>query len=187
MIDIAERIIVVQRLVRADFRRRGWTVCFVIGYIGVAMVATAFFAVKWGHMLPAVSVPLADLRIPVIKVPWPVAIWSLIGSFASMIHRFNKRPIYDFGDAVKWLLTRPVQGLVLGSAFYLVLTSGLLLLTGSKTNATGEVADEVVLVLAFLVGFSDRFADKVFSKLVRRYSEDGAEEELGPNQAGDKA
>jgi hypothetical protein len=100
-----------------------------------------------------------------------------------MIHRFNRRPIYDFGDAVKWLLTRPVQGLVLGAAFYLVVSSGLLLITGTIVEGQGastRIADEVLLVLAFLVGFSDRFGDRVFNTLVRRYSQD----EEGTSPAG---
>lgn len=99
-------------------------------------------------------------------------IWSLIGSFAAMIHRFNRHPIYDFDDAVKWMLTRPVQGVVLGSAFYLVLVSGLFLLISDDTSTTtsSPVKDEVILVLSFLIGFSDRFVDSVFNALVDRYS-----------------
>ena len=66
---------------------------------------------------------------------------------------------------------RPVQGVVLGSAFYLVLISGLFLLTGGTTSTNaGSVTDEVVLVLSFLVGFSYRFADGVFTALVSRYA-----------------
>jgi hypothetical protein len=168
MTDIAERLIVVQRLVHQDRRRRMLTVSVVIGYIGLAMLATGAFAIIWGGRLPAVVTPLADQRLPLVKVPWPVLIWSLIGSFASMIHQFNQKPIADFGDAIKWLLTRPVQGMVLGAAFYLVVTSGLLLLTGTAAGKAGVmVADDVILALAFLVGFSDRFADRVFSAVAR--------------------
>lgn len=180
MIDIAKRIRVVQALVRADYRRRHLTVFFVIVYIGMAMAATAALAVlgrSWLHQ----DGTLEDQLLPVLRVPWPVVLWSLIGSFASMIHRFNRRPIYDFGDAVKWLLTRPVQGLVLGAAFYLVVSSGLLLITGTIVEGQGSstrIADEVLLVLAFLVGFSDRFGDRVFNTLVRRYSQE--EEAAGP-------
>ncbi|MBP0020097.1 MAG: hypothetical protein J7647_21400 [Cyanobacteria bacterium SBLK] len=89
-----------------------------------------------------------------------------------MIYRFNRRPIHDFGDAVKWMLTRPVQGVVLGSTFYLVLVSGLFLLTGGNTTDSSGIikVDEVILVLSFLVGFSDRFADTVFNTLVDKYA-----------------
>ncbi|HVR98483.1 MAG TPA: hypothetical protein VMW27_17850 [Thermoanaerobaculia bacterium] len=174
MIDIAKRIRVVQALVRADHRRRQLTIFFVIVYIGLAMAATAGLAV-FGPAWLRHEGTLEDQLMPVLRVPWPVVLWSLIGSFASMIHRFNRRPISDFGDAVKWLLTRPVQGLVLGAAFYLVVTSGLLLITGTVADGPGtpaRIADEVLLVLAFLVGFSDRFGDRVFNTLVRRYAQD---------------
>ena len=173
MIDIAKRIRVVQRLVFLDYRRRRLTIFFVIGYIGVAIAVTAALTLSWADQIPAVDKPLSELRLPLIGIPWPVILWSLIGSFASMIHRFNRHPISDFGDAVKWLLTRPVQGVVLGSAFYLVVTSGLLLMTRSTQgvgSSGSQLANEIVLVLAFLVGFSDRFGDAVFDTMVSRYS-----------------
>jgi len=173
MIDIAERVLLVEELVQEDCRRRRWTVVFVLSYIGCVMLLTTLAAIHWYSQLPPVDAKLSDLRLPIIKVPWPVCFWSLIGSFASMIHRFNKTPVSNFGDAVKWLLTRPVQGLVLGGAFYLTVSSGLLLLSGAGSPAgTGSpMADDVVLVMAFLVGFSDRFGDKVFSTLVRNYAD----------------
>jgi hypothetical protein len=43
-------------------------------------------------------------------------------------------------------------------------------LTGSTNNESSRVKDEVILVLSFLVGFSDRFVDSVFNALVDRYS-----------------
>ncbi len=69
------------------------------------------------------------------------------------------------------MLTRHLQGIELGSAFYLVLVSGLFLLTdGASTEASSPVKNEVILVLSFLIGFSDRFVDSVFNTLVDRYS-----------------
>ncbi len=58
-----------------------------------------------------------------------------------------------------------VQIIVLGSAFYLILVSDLSLLTSEKINTT-----ELILILSFLVGFSDRFADSLFNTLIERYS-----------------
>jgi hypothetical protein len=142
----------------------------------MAISLTVLIVVLAGSQFSSSSTPLHALKLPLIGVPWPVILWSLIGSFAAMIHQFNKRPIYDFGDAVKWMLTRPVQGVVLGSAFYLVLISGLFLFTGTIQDASGtSPADETILVLSFLVGFSDRFADSVFNALLRRYSQESAE------------
>ncbi|NES04241.1 MAG: hypothetical protein F6K22_16215 [Okeania sp. SIO2F4] len=83
-----------------------------------------------------------------------------------MIYRFNRQPIYEFGNVLKWTITRLVQGIVLGSAFYLILVSDLSLLTSEK------ITTEVILILSFLVGFSDRFADSVFNTLIERYTKD---------------
>lgn len=172
MTELEKRRLIVEELVQTDRKRRNWTVGVVIAYIGLVIASTTFAGIRWGTRFLFGQVPLDELSVPLLGVPWPVIVWSLIGSFAAMIHRFNQRPIHDFGDAVKWMLTRPVQGVVLGSAFYLVLVSGLFLLTGGSTiNQSGLIAaDEVILVLSFLVGFSDRFADSVFNTLVEKYS-----------------
>jgi hypothetical protein len=93
-----------------------------------------------------------------------------------MIYRFNKYPICKFNDTIKWMVTRPIQGVLLGSIFYLVLVSGLFILTGSNTleSQNTGTADAVILVLSFLIGFSDRFADSVFNALVERFSNNGS-------------
>ena len=170
--ELEKRRLIVEKLVQTDRKRRNWTIGVVIAYIGLVIALTTFTGIRWGARFLFGQAPLSELRLPLLGIPWPVIVWSLIGSFAAMIHRFNRRPIHDFGDAVKWMLTRPVQGVVLGSAFYLVLVSGLFLLTGGNaTNPSGLIAaDEVILVLSFLVGFSDRFADSVFNTLVEKYS-----------------
>ena len=57
----------------------------------------------------------------------------------------------------------------------LVLVSGLSLLTGVASNNsadTSKITEEVILVLSFLVGFSDRFADTVFNTLIDKYSKE---------------
>lgn len=182
MTELEKRRLVVEKLLRTDRGRRNWTVGIVIVYIALVVTLTAIASIQLGARGLIGQVPLNDLRLPLLGIPWPVIVWSLVGSFAAMIHRFNRKPIYDFGDTVKWLLTRPVQGVVLGSALYFVLISGLFLLTGgSATNTSGLItADELILVLCFLVGFSDRFANGVFNALVERYSriakESGQEE-----------
>lgn len=172
--EIEQRKSIVERLVSTDQDRRSWTVIVVVFYIVFIVFAMAMIFANYGPQLELGTQPLSELRLPVFGIPWPVALWSFIGSIAAMIYRFNKNPIYNFGNAIKWLLTRPVQGVVLGSTFYLVLVSGLFLLTGRDTTDSSGVikVDEVILVLSFLVGFSDRFADAVFNTLVDRFSKD---------------
>ncbi len=172
MIELEQRRWAVEELVHKDRKRRQWTVAIVIGYIAFVLAVAIGVGLKWGGRFWIGDTPLASLRLPLIGIPWPVIVWSLIGSFAAMIYRFNKKPIYDFGDAVKWMLTRPVQGVVLGAAFYLVLISGLFLFGGRATSETSSnTANDIILILSFLVGFSDRFADSVFRAIVDKYSQ----------------
>lgn len=176
MTEIEERRLVVEKLVRQDRTQRRLTIFTVIIYIAL-VISVMIACILQGARFQTGIVAMETLKLPLIGIPWPVIVWSLIGSFAAMIHRFNRMPIYDFGDAVKWLLTRPVQGAVLGSAFYLVLMAGLFLLTGGATkdpSGVSKIKDEVVLVLSFLVGFSDKFADSVFNTLVETYSREKA-------------
>lgn len=172
MTELEKRRLVIERLVKSDRSRRNWTITSVIIYICAAIALTIFLIFRWGSLFSFGQIPLGQLRIPLLGIPWPVIIWSLVGSFAAMIYRFNAKPIYDFTDAIKWMITRPIQGIVLGSTLYLILVSGLFILTAGNTSNPVDLisTDEVILVLCFLVGFSDKFADSVFNTLVQRYS-----------------
>ena len=175
MIDIESRKILVEELIQKDRLQRNSTTKYVTGSILLVITLISVCGIFFGPQFTIGTEPLGNLNLPLLNVPWPVVFWSFIGSFAAMIYRFNRQPIHEFGDVIKWTLTRLVQGVVLGSAFYLILVSGLALLTGGSTEGveTGtdsKLADEVILVLTFLVGFSDRFADTVFNALIDRYS-----------------
>lgn len=185
MTELEKRRILIEGLIKTDRSRRNWTVSSVIIYICLAIALIIYSIIQWGSQFTFGQVSLAQLKIPVLGIPWPVLLWSLIGSFASMIYRFNAKPIYDFTDAIKWMITRPVQGVVLGSTLYLILVSGLFILTaGTTDNPAGLIStDEVILVLCFLIGFSDRFADNVFNTLVQRYSVKNEQQENGQKES----
>lgn len=181
MIEIENCRIVVELLVKEDRALRQKTTWIVIFYVSGVIIGMIAITVLYGDKFEVGKDTLDNLSIPLLGVPWPVIVWSLMGSFAAMISNFNQRPIYHFGDSFKWLLTRPVQGVVLGSTFYLILTSGLFLLTGSTVSTQSEsiVAQRVILVLSFLVGFSDRFANTVFQSLIDKYSGQGSKDRSG--------
>ncbi|NEQ38600.1 MAG: hypothetical protein F6K40_20950 [Okeania sp. SIO3I5] len=164
MIDIEQRRYLVEKLVRSDLEKATVTTRLVT--IAIMFIISLMMVGGLFHR-PLVTVgekPLDDLKLPLLNIPWPVVFWSFIGSFAAMIYRFNRQPIYEFGNVLKWTITRLVQGIVLGSAFYLILVSGLSLLISEK------ITTEVILILSFLVGFSDRFADSVFNTFIERYT-----------------
>ncbi len=128
----------------------------------IILIFVVAFAFIYNKLIP----DLTNYILPIINIPLSVLIWGFIGSLASMNYRFNKKPISDFGDTLKWLITRPIQGIILSSAFYLALISGLFLMT-NNTDAVNR--QEVFLFLAFLIGFSDKFVDKVFNILVNKF------------------
>lgn len=164
----------VEQLVLRDRVRRRRTLMQVVAYIGLAALAIAMIVVAFTVLGPvSPEAPLEASLMPPLFVPWQVLLWSLIGSFAAMIHRLNRNPIYDRGDAFRWMVTRPIQGVVLGAATYLMLATGLFLILDptSVEGPSGDlIMDEVVLLISFLVGFSDRFANSVLNTLVRQYT-----------------
>lgn len=180
MIDIEKRRYLVEKLVRSDLEKATVTtrlVTIAIMFIISLMIIGGFF---YGPLVTVGEKPLDNLKLPLLNIPWPVVFWSFIGSFAAMIYRFNRQPIYEFGNVLKWTITRLVQGIILGSAFYLILVSGLSLLTSEK------ITTEVIFILSFLVGFSDRFADSVFNTLIERYTKDARnkDKEKAENKSG---
>lgn len=175
--QIEKHHLIVEGLLHRDRQYRVNTVRLVVGYVFIVVCLLITLVVHWGRLAPGERTTFNEMSMLSMGVPLAVFLWSLIGSFAAMIHSFNRKPIYDFGDAFKSLITRPVQGVILGGAFYLVVSSGLFVLTGgSATDAgaaigsAGRPADAIILVLSFLVGFSDRFGDSVFNALVNRYA-----------------
>lgn len=94
---------------------------------------------------------------PILGIPLAVLIWSFIGSFAAMLTQFNKEPIHKFGDTLKWVIIRPVLGVVMGAAIYLALFS--LVLTGKSQNAL------LPLLVAFFVGYSDTFTFNIMASI----------------------
>jgi hypothetical protein len=166
---------IAEQLVGLDRQWRNKTLITVTVYLVVVIAFVSVLIWLWSDGLDYIG-SIHTMKLPLLGVPWPVIVWSLLGSLGAMIHRFNKKPIYAFGVALKWLITRPVQGVVLGSALYFALVSGLFLLTGFTVDIDGSpqptITDAVILVLVFLIGFSDRFADSVLNTLVAKYSKE---------------
>jgi hypothetical protein len=67
----------------------------------------------------------------------------------------------------RWLIARPIIGIIMGSIAYLGVVSGMLILSTSN-GTTGTVREEIVWLLAFLGGFSDRFFESVIAALLAR-------------------
>jgi len=106
---------------------------------------------------------------PVLGVPWCVLFWSFVGSFAAILYRFTNAGDQELEDPLRWLFSRPLTGVVMGSITYLVIEAGFLTL-GSDPGAAATLGkNDVMLLVAFLAGFSDRFADSLLQSLVGRF------------------
>ncbi len=166
MTMIERRRLRIEELANMDQARRYRTTKFVTAYILIGLVALILTPILW--LDPSTIQSMTFLNI----IPISVMIWSFIGSFAATVLRFNRRPVYQFNDPWKWMLTRHAQGIILSSAFYLVLISGLFLISDGTDGDPSHIKTEVILILSFLIGFSDRFVDHVFNTLLKRYTGD---------------
>jgi hypothetical protein len=176
MTMIERRRLRIEELANMDQARRHRTTKFVTAYILVGLVALILTPILW--LEPSTIESMKFLNI----IPISVMIWSFIGSFAATVLRFNRRPVYQFNDPWKWMLTRHAQGIILSSAFYLVLISGLFLISDGTDGDPSRIKTEVILILSFLIGFSDRFVDHVFNTLLKRYTGDLGNDDPNPRQ-----
>ena len=105
--------------------------------------------------------------IPILSIPVTVVLWSMIGSLAAMLYRFNKSSDSEMLFPMRWLFTRPVTGMVMGMIVYLLM-KGVLIVSGSRIPFESLGSQEVVWLVAFFAGFSDRFNDFVMNTIVGR-------------------
>ena len=73
------------------------------------------------------------------------------------------------------LLTRPLTGIILGAFSYLLVQLGFLAVSGGSGTAEslgGERGVHLLIVVAFIVSFSDRLAETVLQTLVGRFGGD---------------
>lgn len=164
MTMIEGRRLRIEELAEKDRKRRNRTTRLLAAYIIIGTILIVATPILCSRQIDIKTVHFLGI------IPASVMVWSFIGSFAAMIHRFNRKPVYYFDNAMKWMVTRHAQGVILSSAFYLVLISGLFLISGGKDGNTSNIKDEVILILSFLIGFSDRFVDSVFNTLVEKYT-----------------
>ena len=113
---------------------------------------------------------------PIFGVPLSVLLWGAAGSLAAILYRFyTEQGRIRFASEFRWLIARPMIGIIMGAVVYLALISGLVLL-GTVNNAPAQPTDgalqvgriEVYWVVAFLAGFSDKFYLGVIDLLVAR-------------------
>jgi hypothetical protein len=109
--------------------------------------------------------------VHILKLPLQVLFWSTIGSFAAILYRFTHAGDSELNEPLRWLFARPLTGIIMGAVAYLVLKVGLVTIQ-SEQSAASLGAKEVVWLIAFLAGFSDRFSDVLLKNVVGRFGGD---------------
>ena len=133
----------------------------------------------------------ANEPIPILGVPPSIIIWSAIGSLAAILYKFfTQEGRIQLSEQVRWLIGRPIIGIIMGSVAYLVFSSGLVLFNAQPTsndpgNTTLGLA--VFYTLAFVAGFSDRFYLSIINLLIEKApfgQKESEEEETGKKPDG---
>jgi hypothetical protein len=127
---------------------------------------------------PRIGLSVSTL-IPVLQIPLAVLLWSALGSFTSLVYRFNTASDLELQDPLRWLVTRPLTGIVMGIIAFLVMKVGLL--TTSSTDVAASLGtNELMWLVAFLAGFSDRFSEGILRNAVGRLGGDKSADLFAP-------
>lgn len=111
------------------------------------------------------SVWTTNTQVPIIGIPVSVLTWAAVGSLAAILYRFYTRRRGRVSREIRWLIARPIVGIIMGGLSYLAVVSGLLIFgtaTGSEPNAPTTRPQLLWILLAFLSGFSD----KIFKAII---------------------
>jgi hypothetical protein len=113
----------------------------------------------------------ADTEVQLLGLPVPVILWSAIGSYTAILYRFAVFGDNGITDPLRWLFSRPLMGVVMGSITYLIIRVGLMTFApGTPTGNLGTI--QLMWLVAFLAGFSDRFSDSLLRSLIGRFGGD---------------
>jgi hypothetical protein len=150
-------------------------------YILTGMATTLIFLIVSISAMSWNDITWDDIRdFPILGIPLGICIWAFIGSFAAMLQQFYQKSIYEFGDTLKWVLIRPVLGVVMGSAIYLAFSNGF-----GITADTGN--GSLIYLVAFFVGLSDKFTLGIIDRLQGALSNSVTENNpLDPNNTNAK-
>ena len=157
-----------QRLTRRRDRARFYTV-LLVGLLFAFLTAATVYEERF-------QLDITD-EVLLLHVPIYILVWSTIGSLAAILYRFNRSAMVELEDPMRVLLTRPLTGIILGMLSYLLVQLGFLAVSGGSGTAEslgGERGVHLMIVVAFIVSFSDRLSEAVLKALVGRFGGDEA-------------
>jgi hypothetical protein len=159
-----------QRLTRRRDRARLYTI-LLVGLLFAFLTAATVYEERF-------QLDVTD-EVLLLHVPVYILVWSTVGSLAALLYRFNRSAMVELDDPLRVLLTRPLTGIILGAFSYLLAQLGFLTVSGGSGTVEslgGERGVHLMIVVAFVVSFSDRLSEAVLKVLVGR---------LGGDETGD--
>lgn len=161
---------------RSQSARTSFMVVVVVVYIFAAAVGAAIAS---GLLSTGATADEMNERL-FMGVPLPIWIWGVIGSLTSMLLRAGYFPFTNRTEALRWLLFRPIVGVVMGVMTYLMVVAGLIVFAGSPTTQTPEL----LWIIAFVGSFSDDLSVNLLRRVVGKFQmkelstqEDGGSQE----------
>ena len=156
-------------------KRLSWIVpAIVLAYIATIVAIILFARQAW----------TSTTEIPIIGVPASVLLWAAIGSLAAILYRFYTRQRGRITREIRWLIARPVIGILMGALSYLAIVSGLFIFgaaMGAANPGATAARPQLLWMLAFLGGFSDKVFEAVVNAVVSRLS--GPESSQAPTES----
>ena len=146
-------------------RAKGAKTSFAIMVTIVYMFAVFMFAAVYAGAVWT-NIPAEELNKSMFMgIPEPIWFWAVIGSFTSMLLRAGYFPFQDKTQAFRWLLFRPIVGVVMGVLAYLMVIAGLIVFAGKATPQTPEL----LWVISFVGSFSDTLSINLLQRILGRY------------------
>ncbi len=112
---------------------------------------------------------LQNFTIPFFSIPFWTIVSGGLGSIAAILYKFYKpTKITRFDLEFRWLIARPIIGIVMSMIAYLSLQAGLVIL-GSSSSLSGEnneIAKGTALIFCFIVSFNDRALEGIVEKIL---------------------
>lgn len=167
--------------IQAGEKRLQWIIpALIIVYIIVIVSIIVFGGISWTD----------TTEIPVIGVPVSVLLWSAIGSLAAILYRFYTRDRGRIKYEIRWLIARPIIGIIMGSLAYLAIVSGLFIFGNAVgSDTTGTPRPQLLWLMAFLGGFSDKFFNSLIDTVSEKVTGDKGRDstETGNTSKAEKA
>ena len=161
-----------QQTVSEENRLRWFVPTLVIIYIAIVVAIIIFGYSIWS----------SNSEIPVLGIPYSIMVWSAVGSIAAILYRFYAKEPTRITKEIRWLIARPIIGIIMGSVGYLAIMSGLLIF-GASTGVEANPMDarpQLLWLLAFLGGFSDKVFDVIINTVVSRFSSNETRDQINP-------